>query len=284
MQEFLQQNFLFIVTIVIVLYAIIALNIRVRTNKEKIEHEFKIEIEKSKEQIENSISPRVVFCSSIEQVRNEAANIISEAADNFSKATEENAKRRAKNKDKLIDISQYFVTIYGAASLFNESEAGSILSEDVREDSINSYLKALDSAARSKLQRRRYVSLITDSELKDRSESVKKEYIDWLKEQKALIKKDPNYIVIVSPRAPQWGSSNTSIITKSGLIEIKGHGRSAFAIDDERIAIGLRSSLRKSIYDAQPQNRREIHRNDEDSMEWLEKLISSCDEMLNQEA
>lgn len=283
MQEFLVQNYLIITTIVIVILSALSVKITIRDRKNKIESEFAAAIKKSSSQILQTISPRVVFCSSIEQVRTEAAIIISDAAKNYSDAIKRNSDIRAEDtKGELEELSQYFVTIYGAASLVNESEAGSVLDDNTRAISIKKYTDALESASESKLQLRRYVSLLRPNDLKDRSPSVRDEYVDWLYEQRKLLKKDPNYVIITSPRAPQWGSSNTSFISNSGLVEIKGHGNSAFAIYDERIAGSLRNSLRKDINDAMPQNRMEINVGNHDRMEWLNDFIANCEKEITE--
>jgi hypothetical protein len=239
---FLQENIPTIALIALIIYALIATNIQIKNNKLEIAIEIEKAVNESSKQIERSISPRVVYWASIDQVRTEAAQIISEAAVEFATAAAENAKLIVEGSEERRDISQYFVTIYGAASLFNESEAGQKLDAADRKLSISRYNEATELAAKHKLQFRRYVSLIGGSELSTRSVGVQNEYIEWLIQQQKALARDANYTIIVSPRAPHWGSSNSSIIGNPGIVEVKGHGNSAFAIYDRRISIDLRSN------------------------------------------
>lgn len=280
MTDFLQGHYLELALMLIVLYALVSTHFSIYTKKQAIERTVSDAIKESKTQIEKSISPRIVYCASIDQVRSEAAEIISKAAHEFAKAVQENTDLMKDGSQQRKDISQYFVTIYGAASLFNESDAGKKLDDSIRQQSIERYREALALASEKKLHFRRYVSLIDENELKIRSENVKVEYLEWLHEQLGLLHRDANYTMIVSPRAPRWGASNTSLIANPGIIEIKGHGGSAFAIYDRRIAVDLRVSLRGDIYDALPQNKREVFSGDEESMKWFEGFINKCDSVL----
>lgn len=276
MQAFLQECFQEVILGLLVLYALVSTQVSTSKKKAAVEVTVASAIEESANQIKKSISPRVVYCASIDQVRSEAAEIITAAANEFSAAVAENTALMKDGSEERKDISQYFVTIYGAASLFNESEAGAKLGSTVRKQSITRYNDAMLLASEKKLHFRRYVSLLDENEMKSRSEGVRTEYVEWLQNQYQSLLRDANYTMIVSPRAPRWGSSNTSIIANPGLVEIKGHGGSAFAIYDRRIAIDLRASLRGDIYEALPQNKREIFSGDEKNMAWFAELIERC--------
>ncbi len=277
MADIIQANFLELTLVFLVLYALVSTHISMARKKSAVEKSVADAIEESKKQIQDSISPRVVFCASIDQVRSEAAEIILAAVNEFSTAVEENTKLIKGGDRERRDISQYFVTIYGAASLSNESDADKDRDNAVTQQSIARYNHAREKATLCKLHFRRYVSLLDSAELSNRSADVRSEYIDWLKRQQRDLINDANYTMVLSPRAPRWGSSNTSIIGNAGIIEIKGHGGSAFAIYDRRIAIDLRVSLRADIYGSLPKNRREIFSGDETSMSWLDTFINECE-------
>jgi hypothetical protein len=276
MEDFLRNYFVATILILLILYALVSTHVSIAKKKAAIERSVTDAIEESKKQIKASISPRVVFCASIDQVRSEAAEIILAAVSEFSAAVEENARLAKDGSLIQLDISQYFITIYGAASLINESEVDRNLDDAVKRESITRYRGARDQASQSKLRFRRYVSLLDSGELSSRSEAVRAEYIDWLQRQYQDLQNDPNYTMILSPRAPRWGSSNSTIIGNAGIIEIKGHGGSAFAIYDRRIAVDLRTSLRADIYGSLPKNRREISQGDHESMSWLKAFIDQC--------
>lgn len=270
MKEIVQAYLFELILVSLVLYALVATHISMATKKSWVERSVADAIAESKRQILESISPRVVFCASIDQVKSEAAEIILAAVKEYSAAVDENEKLKDNGDSRQFDISQYFVTIYGAASLSTEDDG-------TKQQSNKPYDKARQQASKSKLRFRRYVSLLDSSELSSRSEPIQTEYIGWLKRQKSDLDRDANYAMIVSPRAPRWGSSNTSIIGNTGIIEIKGHGGSAFAIYDRRIATDLRASLRADIYGGLLQNIREISSGDKASMSWLAAFIRDCE-------
>ena len=230
-------------------------------------------IARSRSEINNAISPQVTFCSSIDQVRSEAANLILRASDSFKKAVDHNAEAFEEGAAEPEQVSDYFVTIYGSASLGNESEAGVGLDDEIRRRSIDEYQAALDRAASVQIQFRRYISLMSSAEFRGRSPGVREEYRGWLKGQVEQLNSDPNYTLIVSPRAPQWGTSNTTFLTRDGLIEVKGHGRAAIVVDDQRIAVRLRLSLQSDVYAALKKNRREINRADSAALDWLKSEL-----------
>lgn len=277
MQDFFREYYFEAILAVLILYALVSTNIKASRKKSSIEVNVASAIRDAKAQIERAINPRVIYCASIDQVRTEASQIISDAANEFVVASSENSRLIAEGSEERQDISQYFVTIYGAASLFNESDAGKKLDSEARKDSIKRYNDALALAARHKLIFRRYVSLLSETDLAGRSKNIQDEYLHWLHQQRATLEADQNYTMIVSPRAPQWGSSNTTIIANSGLVEIKGHGNSAFAIYDRRIAVDLRASLRGDIYEAMPQNKTEIGSGNSERMKWFDEFISNCE-------
>lgn len=276
MKDVIQAYLFELILVLLVLYALVSTHISMARKKSWVQRSVAEAIDESKKQILESISPRVVFCASIEQVQSEAAEIILAAVNEFSGAVEENARLIVAGDSKRVDISQYFVTIYGAASLINEDDDGN-LDDEARQRSNTPYDYARQQASLSKLRFRRYVSLLDSAELSSRSDAIRTEYIGWLKRQQRDLINDANYTMVLSPRAPRWGSSNTSIIGNAGIVEIKGHGESAFAIYDRRIATDLRASLRADIYGSLPKNRREVFSGDQASMSWLAAFISECE-------
>lgn len=281
MADFVGTHVYELILVILVLTALVSTQVSISRKGSAIDRSVARAIEESKEQIQTSISPRVVFCASIDQVRSEAAEIILAAANEFDAAVVKNAEFRARGTGKEEDISQYFVTIYGAASLAYQEGADTGSDNAVQQKYLTKYNQARQRASQCKLRFRRYVSLLEPAELPGRSEAVQKQYIAWLNDQKRDLARDANYAMIISPRAPRWGSSNTSIIGNEGIVEIKGHGGSAFAIYSERIASDLRASLRADIDGSLPTNRDEISFANKGSMRKLTKLIKECEEAIS---
>jgi len=231
------------------------------------------EIEESKKAIKDAISPHVIFCPGIDQVRKEAAALIRRAADEYDVAIRKRSNTGGADGADVEPLPEFFITIYGAASLGNRSDADESISKKESVASIKEYEAALAFSETTNIEFRRYVSLMTADQYENRSDKVKNEYADWLNSQIEQIQKDPNYTLIISPRAPQWGTSNTTFLTRQGLIEVKGHGNAAFVIDDTRIAIRMRASLRQDIYQALPSNVTTINSKRDTELEWFKNQI-----------
>jgi hypothetical protein len=280
MADFIRAHLYDLILASLVIMALVSTWISIAKNTSAIDESVRQAIEESKNQIKDSIEPEVVFCASIDQVRSEAARIISAAAEEFEIAVAQNAEARAKGESEPKDISQYFITIYGAASLGYQKDLDLALDNAVKQTCLEKYNRARQRASESKLRFRRYVSLLEPGELKNRSDRVQKQYIIWLKDQKSDLEKDANYSMILSPRAPRWGSSNTSIIGNEGIVEIKGQGGSAFAIYSKRIASDLRASLKADIGSALESNRIEISSARQDRMAKLTEVIEACEKAI----
>ena len=198
---------------------------KAKTTQNEVQKAIEDAIKDSKKDIERAISPKVIFLSSIDQVRRETAGFISKASDQFKDASDKKAKEVKENESgaSSIDLSKYFITIYGSASLGNESQVGEQPEDEARRESIRKYQAAMDKAKSVQIQFHRYISLMSQGGFGRRSGEIQREYVDWLQKQLRLINDDSNYTLILSPRAPQWGTSSTTFLAYQGIIEVKGH-------------------------------------------------------------
>jgi len=257
---------------------LVAINIfRSNLHIKKTKSELNDLISQSKKEVRDALTPYITFLPTIALVRKEAADIISRAAQSFKDARHRNSERFGMGDGKSSeDLTDFYITMYGSAYLGQNHDD---LTSSSKDESITVYQEALRKASKDKVQFRRYVGLIPQSEISSRSEPIKQSYISWLKKQMSYLNSDPSYTLIISPRAPQWGTSNSTIITKDAILELKGNGSTGILIDDSRISNEMRGSLRDDIYDSAPSNRREINIIDDEQIKWLENEIKLIEDL-----
>lgn len=151
------------------------------------------------------------------------------------------------------------ITFYGAASLAampddKESEGSEPRPTSETPSPSAIYWKAIQHASNNQVRMRRYISLFTELEIRDRSPKVQSQYLNWLRRQYQLLSDDGNYQLINVPRAPQWGTNMARIIAKGVVMEITGNGRAAIVITDEHIAERIRQYAREAITGQNPLN------------------------------
>jgi hypothetical protein len=143
------------------------------------------------------------------------------------------------------------ITFYGAASLAAmPTENADSANEERHEETPTPsavYWKAIQHASNSQVRMRRYISLFTEDEIRQRGPKIQSQYVNWLKKQIQLLNDDVNYQLIDVPRAPQWGTNMARIIAKGVVMEITGNGRAAIVISDEHIAERIRKYARDAI-------------------------------------
>ena len=148
------------------------------------------------------------------------------------------------------------ITFYGAASI------AAMPDSDHTEDSPGSpsnpstiYRDAVNEAIRKRVAMRRYISLFTETQLRERSISIQSQYVEWLRHQLKLLRADEQYELCNVVRAPQWGSNMARIITQKTVMEITGNGKAAIVITDEHIAQRIRGYARDAIIGKNPRNK-----------------------------
>ncbi len=109
------------------------------------------------------------------------------------------------------------------------------------------YVGALDAATGDKVRMRRYVKLFSPEEFLNRSYSVQRAYVSWLKNQYNMLARNPNYVLADVVRAPQWGSKLARIVTHDAMMEITGDGDAAILLTDDDLCETIRRYARESV-------------------------------------
>lgn len=151
------------------------------------------------------------------------------------------------------------IAFYGAASLAamtgdDESKINGSGGKKDKPKSSDIYWDAIRHASKKHVRMRRYVSLFTPIEIRERSDPVQIQYLKWLNRQYQLLDDDDRYQLIHVVRAPQWGTNMARIITKSAVMEITGNGRAAIVITDAHIAERIREYAREAVSGKNPLN------------------------------
>lgn len=194
----------------------------------------------------SSVSPRIVYCPDTPALTQECIAMINKAVDDYSahrKLVEEVGDKDIDEKKKE---TVSFINIYGAANIERSSGGESV-------DHHAEFHSSLDRAMQSGLRVQRYINLPTVEFFNSRSPEKQTEYYEWITHEIDIIKKSSNYDLIMNPRAPGWEGAAT-MVTNSGIVEIKGGGMSGLAIYDSALASSIRFSVRKDLRGASPEN------------------------------
>lgn len=226
----------------------------------------------------SSVRPRIVYCPDTPALTDECVAMINQAVDDFRqhrKLIEENGDQNV-DEQKKETIS--FINIYGAANIEKSSEP------DV-EDSHEKFHSSLDLAMQSGLRVQRYINLppsdvfetSSESNKIERSKAKKVEYFEWISHEIEIIKKSSNYDLILNPRAPGWEGAAT-MATNSGIVEIKGGGKSGLAIYDSALSASIRFSVRRDLQGASDKNK--IIINSHKNLHLLEAIRDGMEKLL----
>lgn len=174
------------------------------------------------------------------------------------------------------------ITFYGAASLAAMSKPQDAVDDEPESDNKSPsriYRDAIDEATRKHVRMRRYISLFSERQLRERSIAIQLQYTTWLKHQLKLLRGDDRYELADVVRAPQWGSNMARIITKNTVMEITGNGRAAIVITDEQIAQRIREYARDAIIGQNPKNKVKSYSLAPDATRSLEEFEKYVNDM-----
>lgn len=222
-------------------------------------------IEAVRKIIKEQLSPTIHLHDGLHSVTNRAAHIIEEVA------TYDNAPDRR-------------IEFFGAASMATaeDTRPGSDVVRDDQKSSSQHYREALNEAIKGNVLMKRYISLFTDDQLRDRSRGVKEQYHRWLKHQEKMLEDYPRYELVHVPRAPSWGTNMARIITKKHVMEITGNGRAAIVITDEHIAERLREYMHDSVIGKKPRHEPKVYGASSELPDWLgefQRIVNSAHEI-----
>jgi len=152
------------------------------------------------------------------------------------------------------------ITFFGAASLQTPAKGwipvrpSDTFDQEEQQSPHQIYQGALEAAASSRAHVDRYVHLMSDREFEKRSSAVKNDYLRWLKNQISQMTRNENYVLIDSPRAPQWGASGARIMAGEVFVDLTHKSGAAVVIRDELIAKEQLRSGEEEARSAKPEN------------------------------
>ena len=136
---------------------------------------------------------------------------------------------------KSRQLGGYNLLFFGAAGLQTVKDADYV---PVGEDELSPgqiYHGALEEVASKSLPIGRFVSLLTHEEYVSRSPEVRETYVQWLDAQKAQMKRNPNFVLLDSKRAPKWGATGASVLTSECMIQFSHANGAAVILYDDRL-------------------------------------------------
>lgn len=137
------------------------------------------------------------------------------------------------------DVAGYRLVFFGAVGFqVSAADDGAEFMDD-RVSPHQIYHGALEEMSSRELSVARFVRLLRIEEFKTRSPSVQRRYREWLESQLGQMKRNPNFVIIDCPRAPQWGSAGGMIVSSGAVLQFTHGLGPAIFIEDDRIALGV---------------------------------------------
>ncbi len=130
-----------------------------------------------------------------------------------------------------------------------------VISEDSERTPAQVYQGAVEEAMSKSSPIYRIVSLLTLEEFSERSLTKKRQYISWIGNQIAQLKRNPNYILLDNRRAPKWGSSGAAILSSSGYLQFTGAGGRALFVRDEWLSRHMMTAIMTNLNGARIENK-----------------------------
>jgi hypothetical protein len=182
-------------------------------------------------------------------------------------------------------VLDYQIVFFGAVALQSPSddwrhdeETGATLSPH------QVYHGALEEIASKGIPLARFVGLLTKDEFKNRSAAVKKRYQHWLSSQRSQMKRNPNFVLIDSPRATKWGATGGGIMSATRMIQFTHRKGFAFILHDDRLMTAIAEPTIEEITKAQSKNikaYRKLPQEDRGDLTYQYKNIAAFDEYIN---
>lgn len=173
--------------------------------------------------ISDQLSPSILELEKTDDVLHHAADLIN----NAFKETTQSAK---------------FLIYIGSGDLQKDPPEA----RDLEEDSpAMEYQSAVSQARNGHLNIERFISLMEPADFQHRQPPTKEAYCAWIQKQIDNLERNPNYTFWHTTRAPQWGSSRSSIFSAKALIDVVGNGNSGVLIRGEKISRALLDGSRR---------------------------------------
>ena len=140
------------------------------------------------------------------------------------------------------------ILLFGASSIQPKaSDADSSGHPEGLQTPYDRFVLARQRAETEGIRFHRYVRLFDDKNFLGRSPEIREAYLIWLKEQIALMKRSPLYVLINARRAPRWKAIRSSIISNSSFIDVLGDGESGFIVHGADFSSTQRANAQKYI-------------------------------------
>jgi hypothetical protein len=153
------------------------------------------------------------------------------------------------------------IVFFGSASLQTPVENVSIASKSLTYKNDDSdilpheiYHGLIEEATSRKTHIVRYIRLLEKKQFKKRSLPIQRDYVRWLKNQLSQIKRNHNYLLIDTPRAPLWGATSSRLMCGGEIFDFTYKDGVTLFIRDSRIAKSQTQIILRGALDGLPEN------------------------------
>lgn len=130
-----------------------------------------------------------------------------------------------------------------------------VISEDSERTPAQVYQGAVEEAMSKLSPIYRVVSLLSLKEFSERSLEKKRQYLSWIVNQIAQLKRNKNYILLDNKRAPKWGASGAAIFSSSGYLQFTSAGGRALFVRDEWLSRRMMAAIMANLSEARAGNK-----------------------------
>ncbi len=107
------------------------------------------------------------------------------------------------------------------------------------------YSQAVARLMKSKVNVERYICLLAPEDFRQRGLNTKKGYLKWIESQMRLLEDKSNYAFFHCPRAQSWGSSRSTIVSTSGMVDIIGNGDMGIQLTGSYVGAAIQEAFRE---------------------------------------
>jgi hypothetical protein len=181
---------------------------------EDIKNTSEKKVEQIQQVIADQLTPSLLELSEPDQVLHYAADLINVAR-------------------KEVTPTEKFLLYIGSGDLLKEPPE---IHDLDRNSPAMEYQSAVSAARNDHMQVDRYICLIEPWDFQRRQQPTREGYRAWVLKQIENLERNPNYTFWHTMRAPQWGSSRSSIFTSRAMLDVVGNGNSGVLVRGEKIS------------------------------------------------
>jgi hypothetical protein len=188
--------------------------------------------------VETSYRPMVRLLESPDEVSLAARDLISDKA------------------NAPIFLNGKVVFLGAAANQSDRSRRESlVISEDSERTPAQVYQGAVEEAMSKLHPIYRIISLLTPEEFSSRSLEKRRQYISWISNQIAQLKRNKNYILLDNRRAPKWGAAGAAIFSSRGYFQFTSASGRALFVRDEWLSRHMMRAIMANLGAAKKENK-----------------------------